>query len=237
MTLTERLARRSCNNVVLGLAGLPNLLGKLKDSHESSPRLFTTMLLEPLLPEERISVIERGIAAANEKNEVSTTIAPSAIKLLADLSEGYPHFIQQFGFSAFQYDTDNNIDDSDVLNGAFAENGALSQLGAKYFNEMYHLKIASNDYRTVLNTMAVHADQWVSRQDIIKESGLAASTVNNALNALKAREIIVADESRKRRGFYRLPTLSFAAWINAAQSASEKAIATGTIAVPLSSTF
>jgi hypothetical protein len=102
---------------------------------------------------------------------------------------------------------------------------------------MYHLKIASNDYRTVLNTMAVHADAWVSRQDIIKESGLAASTVNNALNAMKAREIIVADETRRGKGFYRLPTLSFAAWINAVQSASEQAKARGTVAVPLNSTF
>lgn len=43
--LTERLARKQCNNVVVGLAGLPTLLGQLKQSHESSPRLFTTMLL------------------------------------------------------------------------------------------------------------------------------------------------------------------------------------------------
>lgn len=33
-------------------------------------------------------------------------------------------------------------------------------------------------------------------------------------------EIIIRDEAR--RGFYRLPTKSFAAWINAGQSASEK---------------
>lgn len=35
--MTERLARKECNNVVLGLAGLPTLLGRLKESHESSP--------------------------------------------------------------------------------------------------------------------------------------------------------------------------------------------------------
>lgn len=235
--LTERLARRACNNVVLGLAGLPTLLGRLKDSHESSPRLFTTMLLEPLLPEERISVIDRGMRDANEKNKNTTTITDAAKHLLADLSEGYPHFLQQFAFSAFQYDSDDNIEPDDVLSGAFAENGALSQLGTKYFNEMYHLKIASNDYRRVLNTMAVFGDQWVSRRQIIEESELAASTVTNALNALKARNIIVSDDSRKGRGFYRLPTLSFAAWINAFRSASEQAERSGSVAVPMSSTF
>jgi len=237
--LTERLARRQCSNVVLGLAGLPTLLGQLKFSHESSPRLFTTMLLEPLLPDERVRVIDRGIEEANRVNSAPTTISSDARNLLADLSEGYPHFLQQFAFSAFQEDKDGAISVDDVLSGAFAENGALSQLGDKYFNEMYHLRIASNDYRRVLNTMAVYGDQWVSRGQIIKESGLAKSTVTNALNALKARQIIVSDDSRKGRGFYRLPTRSFAAWINATRSVSERSVDQSKVsaAVPLDTTF
>lgn len=176
---------------------------------------------------------------ANEKNTAATDITLEAKNLLADLSEGYPHFIQQFAFSAFQHDKDNLITAQDVIGGAFSENGALSQLGDKYFNEMYHLRIASNDYRHVLNTMASHGDQWVSRRQIIEESALAKTTVTNALNALKARQIIMSDDSRKGRGFYRLPTRSFAAWINAIRSVSERTegqvgFAAG---VPLDTTF
>jgi hypothetical protein len=37
---------------------------------------------------------------------------------------------------------------------------------------------------------------------------------------LKAKQIILQDETR--RGFYRLPTNSFAAWINAIRSARAK---------------
>lgn len=44
--------------------------------------------------------------------------------------------------------------------------------------------------------------------------------VNNALKALKEKSIIIQDD--KRRGFYRLPTNSFAAWINAVRSARAK---------------
>lgn len=220
---TERLARKSCSNVVLGLAGLPSLLSKLRASHESSPRVFTTMTLDPLSASESKSVVKAGIKSANQANKGNTTeITNEALELLATLSEGYPHFIQQFSYSAFDVDSDDVIDAQDVIKGAFAENGALSQLGDKYFSEMYHTKIASNDYREVLHTMARHADGWVSRKVIIQESRLASATVTNALNALKARNIIVADDSRKGRGFYRLPTRSFAAWINAIQSISEK---------------
>ena len=220
--ITERLTRKRCDKVLFGLAGLPSLISKLRASHESSPRIFNTMLLEPLLPDERRLVIESGVRQANEKNQKATTVSDEAYNLLSGLSEGYPHFIQQFAYSAFETDSDYRIDAHDVIEGAFAENGALSQLGNKYFSEMYHSKIASDQYRTVLNTMAGHSDKWVSRKDLINESKLPSTTVNNALSALKTREIIIADESRKGRGFYRLPTKSFATWINAIKSVEEE---------------
>jgi hypothetical protein len=37
---TERLTRRDCNSVLVGLAGLPTTISKLRASHESSPRLL-----------------------------------------------------------------------------------------------------------------------------------------------------------------------------------------------------
>jgi hypothetical protein len=216
---TERLEKRSCNTVLLGLAGLPPLLSRLRASHESSPRIFTTMTLEPLLPEEREHVVERGLEEARRKNGGRITeIKPDALRMISTLSEGYPHFIQEFAYAAFAADSDDVIDVADVAAGAYEENGALWQLGEKYFSEMYKSKIASDRYRVVLDTMATHGDQWVSRKDLIAESKLPPTIVTNALNALKGRKIIFADESRKNQGYYRLPTRSFAAWINAVKS-------------------
>lgn len=143
------------------------------------------------------------------------------MELIADMSEGYPHFVQQFAYSAFEEDKDNEISESDVLLGAHKENGALSQLGAKYFNELYYGRIGSNDYRLVLNAMAEFSDAWIHRKLITKQSGVKETTVNNALNAMKARNIILVDETRA--GYYRLPTKSFAAWINAIKSIEHKA--------------
>jgi DNA-binding transcriptional regulator PaaX len=86
---------------------------------------------------------------------------------------------------------------------------------------MYHAKIAAEDYyRTVLNTMAMHGGDWVSRKDIIFGSGVSESSVTNAVSALKDRKIILVEEGK--RGFYRLPTKSFAAWINAFRSVKPK---------------
>ncbi len=210
---TERLTRSNCNKVVLGVAGLPLLLPKLRASHDSSPRLFHIFHLKPLEFKERIRVVKQGVNEANEKNSWVTSIDDDALEAIADLSEGYPHFVQQFAYSAFDIDTDNNITTEDVMNGAYGENGALQQLGDKYFHEMYNARISSGDYRRVLDAMAEHGDDWIRKRDIVQESGVSETTVTNALSSLKGKQIIFTEEGKP--GYYRLPTRSFAAWIKA----------------------
>ena len=213
---TERLSRRGCNLVLLGLAGLPSTIPKLRASHESAPRLLEVMPLDPLTGDERKQVVRRGLEEAEKINNFKTEIDDDAISLIADLSEGYPHFIQQFSYCAFSEDNDNKINATDVTRGAYKDNGALMQLGHKYFTELYKRRIASDDYRTVLAAMAKHGDEWLTSKQITDESkelGVSSTNVTNALAALKDRNIILRDDSR--RGFYKLPTKSFAAWINA----------------------
>jgi hypothetical protein len=54
---TERLTKRGAMRVALGLAGLPILIEKLQQSHESSPRIFQVLTLRPfrLLSEYKLS--------------------------------------------------------------------------------------------------------------------------------------------------------------------------------------
>jgi hypothetical protein len=107
---TERLTKRGCNNVCLGLAGVSNVLQHLRQSHESSLRIFRIFTLEPLLVGERIQVVEKGLAEARAKNGFDTDITTEAKDAISEFSEGYPHFVQQFAFCAFEQDMDRNID-------------------------------------------------------------------------------------------------------------------------------
>lgn len=208
---TERLSKRGQNNIMLGLSGLSGLITKLRESHDSSPRVFQILTLRPLQMSERIEVIRRALQEAREINQYDVTITQEAEEWLANLSEGYPHFIQQFGYSAFETDSDNIIDKKDVSDGAFKENGGLHQLGVKYFEELYFDKIASDEYRDVLRAMSEHWQGWVTKGQIRKATNLRETTLANAIAALKARGIIQAQDGKK--GVYRLPTTSFAAWI------------------------
>jgi hypothetical protein len=209
--LTERLAKRGCSNVGLGIVGISDVIPKMRHSHESSVRIFTPFELGPLLPEERKEVVRKGLHEAEQKNGFRVDISEEAIEMVSTISEGYPHFVQQYAYSAFEEDSDNLIDLSDLANALLKENGALHQLGMRYFESMYSREIYSDDYRTVLQVMAQNPTEYMSRQDIIKKSGLKTHTVNNALSALRKRNIVIPKSGEK--GQYRLPSRSFATWI------------------------
>ena len=218
--LTERLKLRGCDRVCIGLAGLTAVREKLRKSHESSLRLFRIFALDPLSVQDCATAIRRGLEAAKEKNGFEVTIDPDAEVSLSFITEGYPHFIQQFAYCAFDADDDNNIDGEDVQKGAYGDTGALKQLGLKYFEKQFFDQIGSDEYRQVLRVMAKHFDGWVTKAEIRKEAtGIKASTLDNALAALKSRGIIVAKPGTK--GTYKLPSRSFAVWIRAYTHAEE----------------
>jgi hypothetical protein len=216
--LTEELSRRGCERVCIGLAGLPHIISVLRESHESSLRIFKTMELMPLEKHECEQVLNIGLDHAIKGNGFDISITPEARQAISDLSEGYPHFLQEFAYCAFEEDNDNVIDLGDVNRSLFREHGSFDQLGRKFFAQYYDAP-SSDDYRKVLDTMAIHGNDWVGRAELLKESGLKPGTVDNGLRALKAKDIILQSESRQ--GQYRLPTKSFAVWIKAKNKAEK----------------
>lgn len=157
------------------------------------------------------SIIELGIERGNEINTEKTTITKSAQGYISTLSEGYPHFIQQFSYSAFECNTDGEISDDDVFSGAFDDGGAIDAIGSRYYASYYHEQIKSDEYRHVLRIMAENMNDWVSKGEIRQKFTGEDITLNNALQALTGRRIILRNSSK--RGEYRLQQRGFALWI------------------------
>jgi hypothetical protein len=217
---TERLAKRTCNNVCLGLAGLPDVLTTLKEAHPSSSRVFQVLILEPLGFSDRVEVVRKGLAESNQKSGAEMKITDDGERSISSLSEGYPHFIQQFAYSAFEKDSDGEINLTDVMDGAFDDGGAFEQLGVKYFEDLYFEKIWSDEYRGVLRAIAETEGEWVAKADIRKKVALKETTLNNALSALIKRHILIPKKGKK--GIYRLPSRSFGVWIKAFTQAPDR---------------
>ena len=217
--LTERVQKKGINNFGIGIIGLPIVLDKIKENHESAVRIITPFTLRLLTNEECGAVIKLGLDEAKRKNGSEVTITPEARSLIATFSEGYPHFIQQYSYSSFDIDKDNTIDDKDVVSGLTGENGALHQLGEKYFDQMYYKEISSKNYRKILITMALHESEYISKQQIIKGTGLPEKMITNALNAFCRKGIIIRKKGTK--GLYKISSRSFKAWIIAFNSLPE----------------
>lgn len=210
--LTERLQRRGCNRLMIGLAGMPILRNVLSESHASSLRLFEEVALNRLTPDEVNAVINRCLLGrAQELNGTPTAVSDEARALLVQLSEGYPHFVQQFGYSAFAADDDNQIDKKDCMAGAFGDGGALELIGNRYYRDDFYNRIQKDSYRQILRIMAVRLDDWVTKDEIKREFKGTPKTLDNAIQTLKDRHIILAKEGE--RGVYRLQHKGFALWI------------------------
>jgi AAA+ ATPase superfamily predicted ATPase len=209
--LVERLQRNGCDHILICLAGLPDLRSKLYASHPSSLRIFEDLQLERLTSQEVVRVINICLDKANEGNPNEINITDEAKGLLVELSEGYPHFIQQFGYSAFAVDNDNIIDGHDVEKSAFGPRGALDLIGDRYYRNDFYNKIQQDSYRQVLRIMADDLDGWVTRAKIRSKFKGKDSILNNAIKALRDRHIILSKEGEK--GIYRLQHKGFALWI------------------------
>ena len=223
--LLERLQRHRCEKVMVVLAGLPEIESIIRDSHPSALRLFEDLRLNRLTNSEVNEVIDRCLSKAEEANGVKTEIDAIARNHLITLAEGFPHFIQQFGYSAFAVDSDDIIDASDVLDGAFGDEsspGALKLIGDRYYRNDFYNKIQKDSYRQVLRIMANEDSSWVTKKTIRKKFGGKSSTLDNAIKTLRTRHIILSKEGV--RGVYGLQHRGFALWIKLfATSRSEMA--------------
>lgn len=210
-TVTEDLQKRGCNNVMFVVTGLPETVEKLKASHESSVRAFHPIKVAELLPKDRKWVVDLGIKRANEINTDQTSVTDKAQEQISALSEGYPHFIQQFAFCAFKQDTDLVLDSDDVLESAFTNGGALDSIGNRYYESDFYQKIKSDEYRQVLTIMAKRMNAWIKKKEIRAEFTGPETKLTNALKALTDRKIIL--KNTERDGEYRLQQRGFALWI------------------------
>lgn len=210
-TVTETIQKYNVYNVMFVAAGLPDLIEKLADSHESSVRIFNQMVIKELKVEDRKYVITKGLEEGDRINDCRIRITEEAKSSISTLSEGYPHFIQQFAYSAYEVNTDGEISAEDVSLGAVGPGGAIEAIGTRYYARDYHNKIKSDEYREVLSIMANKFNSWIKKSEIKSQFSGTEKTLSNALAALTSRKIILKNPSKM--GEYRLQQKGFALWI------------------------
>ena len=220
-TIAETLVAENCNRVLFILAGLPHVTEVLRRSHESSLRLFEELTIGPLGLEDTKFVLAQAEKEINKiEIERNFKISEKAIYQFHSLSEGYPHFLQQIGYSTIELSKSNIITDEDVREAMFSQGGALELIGNRYYSDLFYNKINVDSYRLILEIMAEKWDEWISKQEIRKSFKGSSTTLTNGIKALRDRHIILS--KRGVRGQYRLQWLSFAFWIKIHKSRFNK---------------
>lgn len=209
-TLTEALAAEGSNHLLIVIAGLPTVRNVLLASHPSSLRLFNEFTLAPLSPEDMNTAVERGLREALNQG-TAMTIGDDAKDRIAMYSEGYPHFIQQVAYSAFEADADGVLSAADVDAGALGPHGAIAQIGDRYYVQPFYTDIKVESQREILTIMAGKWNDWITKADIRSKFSGNAATLDNGLRALKEKGTIIPRDGAK--GQYRLQWASFAFWI------------------------
>ena len=151
------------------------------------------IILNPLKDDDISKVIDRCLDRANATRKRPVTIDEEAREMLIKLSEGYPHFIQQYGYSAYEFNSDDNICINDVMMGAVGSpgrRGALEEIGDRYYRDDFYNKIQKESYREVLRIMAAKSDNWISKGEIGEEFTGKASILSSAIRALRGGAIL-----------------------------------------------
>ncbi len=211
-TISETLVLENCNRLLFILAGLPHVTDILRKSHESSPRLFEELVIGPLSLQDTKSVLKQAeIEIKKVDPDRNFQFTDDALEAFHGLSEGYPHFLQQIGFSTLDLTDSNIISGKHVRESMYASGGALEIIGNRYYSDLYYSKINVDSYRQILDIMAAKWNEWITKDEIKKSFKGSEMTLTNGIKALRDRNIILTKKGT--RGHYRLQWLSFAFWI------------------------
>ncbi|MEM8775830.1 MAG: ATP-binding protein [Pseudomonadota bacterium] len=110
-------------------AGLPQLAGLSGDAKSYAERLFSYPAIGPLNDEAAMQAIEGPIMEEGEE------IDKKAVAQIVKLTEGYPYFLQEWGYQAWNTAESSPIDNTDV---ATATEAATQRLDEGFFQVRFN---------------------------------------------------------------------------------------------------
>jgi len=138
----HRMQQRQLPLVLVG-AGLPILPRLAGDSKSYAERLFSFPIIGPLKPE------DAGRALTDPAEEEGAAFEPEAVNAIVKLTQGYPYFIQEWGYQAWNHAESSPITLKVVQDGT---EGKLKRLDENFFRVRFDRLTPSE--KTLLRAMA-----------------------------------------------------------------------------------
>ncbi len=216
--LLERLNRKNCNQVVIGLAGLNVSTDVLINSHPSSLRVFDELPLGNLSPDDVDELLSEAELQVRNEGYEGFKITSSARNAIFEFSNGHPQFVHQFGYSAFEascrsYSSgDFIVDQQHVTKGAFEERGAFDLIGDVYFRQEFSEFSEDQRALAILDCLSEDPRKGFTANDLRAQASLDVSTIANFLNRLVKGGLVLGPDDF---GCFRVRHPCFAYWLKA----------------------
>jgi len=126
--VSEAWAVDGYRNAMFAVIGLPNVPANISKDDPSAPRIFSYVELKRMTTEECLNIVRNCIATSTK------SIRDDAALAIATQSGGFPYFLHQLGYDAFEKDSDGAIDMKDVNNGLAS---SLLQFERMFFGDLY----------------------------------------------------------------------------------------------------
>lgn len=126
--VSEAWAVDGYRNAMFAVIGLPDVPANISKDDPSAPRIFSYVELKRMTTDECLNIV-RGCLAKSEKR-----IEDEAAIRIAARSGGFPYFLHQLGYDAFETDRDGIIDAQDLDQGFSA---SLLQFERMFFGDLY----------------------------------------------------------------------------------------------------
>lgn len=212
--LLERLNRRGCHKVVVGLAGLTHSTNVLLASHPSSLRVFDELALGNLSRVEVKDLLDEVQTLVCDEGFGEFHISQPARDLLYDLSAGHPHMLHQLGYCAFEVACGSSeggelrIDQNHVMTGFIEARGALDMIGDMYFRKAFEEIESDHTAVAILDHMSERG-QVDSISDLAKETLTSEMDVRRSVDAMCNSGLLIT----AGLGCYAIRHPTFAYWI------------------------
>lgn len=162
-------------------AGLPNLPSVLAEARSYAERLFTYRHIDALPREAAISALAAPAAKHGARYETQ------ARDLLLEVSGGYPYFIQEYGYAAWETAPEKLIT---VQDANIAVTIGRSQLDQGFFPSRWVR--ASKGEKEFLRLMAIDGDTGSGTAELAERSGRKQSSMTMTRASLISKGIIFA---------------------------------------------
>jgi hypothetical protein len=187
--ISEAWAADGYRQVMFLVVGLPQICQEISKDDPSAPRIFSYVELKRMTEGESLIILNRCLAGTGKR------IEDQPAKIIARRSGGFPYFLHQLGYDAFEIDTDGIIGRQDVEQGLIL---SLIQFERMFFGRMYK-SIEGKHKQKIVDELANKGN--VPRSAVELESKLRIRNVHQYLRPLEQDGIL-----EKLDGVYRLST-------------------------------